>query len=244
MGTIEALSEDVTSYFPVLEQWYIDRILRLSAQPVADACQLLLAASHFDVTNYGIRRALEKLVKSNDPLEAQRSNIINSFLRQIVLTRFNLAREERKRWFAYWIDERNLSGEGIVTVAYIVNLAAESQDLLTAFARKYVANWHIRHDDIRAPKSRAWAPRALTLCGHKALARSRAEDLLLAREKNGSWEGGYNITAAIAYALMYSGEVEAQELANTIRYLLRRLQIGVTADVALESTTLKAVEAV
>lgn len=225
--------------YHVVESWYVDRMMRLLTQPQADIYQLLLTAHHFGITTYSVKRSLLKISADIDPPEAQRPHIVTSCLRQIVLMQYDLAMDERQRWFSYWFDKRNISGESIVTIAYIVNLAAESQNLLSETSMDYIAEWHVRHDDLRAPKSRAWAPRALALCGHKELARVRAEQLISEREKNGSWQGGYDNTAAMAYALLRSNVVAVKELENTVYYLVQRLERGVTANVALESTTLK-----
>lgn len=242
VNSVVECSQFVLQNFPVLSSWFTQRMLTLSSQPELDRYQLLLAGHHFAISSYSVRRELHKIEHLIDPPEFQRAHIVGSCLRQVVLTLYDLAREERQRWFAYWLDQGNVSHESIATVAYIVNLAAENQDLLSDYSRKYVANWHIRHGDLSASKFRAWAPRALALCGHRELAQAAAQRILSVRERNGSWAGGYGTTAATTYALLRSGVVRADELDTTLGYLIRRLQRGPTGDVALETSTLKALK--
>ena len=229
----------LAQHFPVLADWFVDLVLKLSAQPEPDRHQLLLAAHDLGVESYGLRRELQRIGYLVDPVETQRPHIIASCLRQVVLTTYGLAPDERRRWLKYWLDERNISGENMVTASYIVNLAAENLDLLSQSSREYAATWYIRHKNLKAPRSRAWGSRTLALCGRAELARERAVQMLSERAANGSWEGGYPTTAAITYALLRSGVVAPEELVETVGYLVRRLQRGLTGNVALESTTLK-----
>lgn len=222
-----------------LVNWYIDRVLTIGQLPRLDVCPLLLCAKDLALDSFSICRALSQLSNTPIPFDQQRGSIVETLIRQLVLFRFDLALEERIQFLDYWVEKRELRGEDIVTVAYILGVAIEQERLLSSTSREYVRNWFRRHLRINARRVRAWLPRYLSLAGMQQEALDQATNLMKERDDNGSWGGDMRATASIAYALLYSRIVQPESLGLTRDYILRRLSRGFSGQVAHEATVLK-----
>lgn len=239
MNTYYDLHRLIDEYFPSIKEWFCKKMFSLSTQTNHDKYQLLLASWSLGISSYDIQCELRKITNIIDPPSGQLSHMVESFLRQLVLTKYDIAKKERKDFYTYWIDDKKLFGQNIVIVAYIMNLAAENIPLLSENAIEYASKWHLRHLDIQAPKVRAWFPRSLVLFGHIQEAKNLTTKILSGKEKNGSFHGGHAVTAAIVYSLLCSAIVNNSDVYESIKYILARLENGFTGDIALETTTIK-----
>ena len=229
------------NYCKTIVDWFIDSVNNIDKLNQTDVCQLLLCAKDLDVKSYSIQRKLISIRNLNDPPFQQNNHIVQSFIRQVVLMRYEIAEKEKKDFFQYWISDRNLSGKPIVTVAYIIMLAVEQLDLIQENYREYVSNWFFKHNKIESLKVRAWIPRIFNILGNGEKARKIADKLLSERNKNGSWVGGPDTTAVVLYALIHSSVVQYADIKESVAYITNRLAQGTTENTAIESATLRSI---
>jgi len=227
------------SNYKIIVDWFIDSISNIDKLSQSDVCQLLLCAKDLELNSRSIQDKLISIGTLNDPPDEQNKHIVLSFLRQVVLMQYGIAEKDRKDFFQYWINENNISGKPIITVAYIIILAIEQIDLIQEKYKGYVKTWFFKHNRIESLKVRAWIPRMFNSLGDNRKARTYAEELLNERNKNGSWQGGPDTTAAVLYGLINSSVVEYNDIKESICYITNRLEQGTTENVAVESTTLK-----
>jgi len=176
--------------YKIIIDWFIDSINNIDKLSQSDVCQLLLCAKDLELNSRSIQDKLISIRTLNDPPNEQNKHIVLSFLRQVVLMRYGIAEKDRKDFFQYWINENNISGKPIITVAYIIILAIEQIDLIKEKYRGYVKTWFFKHNRIESLKVRAWIPHIFNSLGDSRKARTYAEELLNERNKNGSWQGG------------------------------------------------------
>jgi hypothetical protein len=224
-----------------LADWFATAALNVSACSAEEACQLLLCARDLEVQSHGLSRRLTALCLDADPPESQRQHIVFSLLRQVVLMRYDAARDQREAFFRYWLDEAAFRNETVVTIAYILGLATEQIECVSPKMRDYVTKWFARHEQISSLRVRAWIPRYLRLSGYPDEARNRAQQLLDQRDKNGGWVGGMHLSTSMLYGLVLSGVATIDELESTIVYATQRLKRGLTGITAIEATTLKTI---
>ena len=187
-----------------LAEWFVSAALNVTTCSAEDACQLLLCARDLDVQSHGLQRRLASLLGQSDPPERQRDHIVFSLLRQVVLMRYEVGRDQREAFFRYWLNEGHFRKETLVTIAYTIGLATEQIDCVSVTMRDYVRQWFARHDDIASRRVRAWVPHYLRLSGYRDEALNRARVLLSERMKNGGWEGGIQSTTSALYPLIDS----------------------------------------
>ncbi|MBK8258523.1 MAG: hypothetical protein IPK82_38420 [Polyangiaceae bacterium] len=226
-----------------LVDWYVETLPKLGGYTPTDAHQLLLCCRELELECPLVQHVARRIASVEDPPECHHEHIVESVMRQVVLMRFNVGLEDRRRFFHYWITRRNLATETPFIKAYIVGLAVEQlhQSVVEDDALEYVRSWFLRHTNLESDRMKAWVPRYLCLLGHPEEALKIASELLSQRKRNGSWGGSYDRTAAVLFALSRFPDVATLDLTESLSYLLRRLQRGLTGNIVLEATTLKAV---
>lgn len=222
----------------VLTDWFCSVSTSNRGASLMDMGQVLLCARDLSVSGYHLSKALGEFVRLEDPLDRQPHQIVLSFLRQIVLFRYDRNEDERRAFLEYWLDRHNIQRLDVVSRAYLIGMALEQLHLVPDGRTEYIAHWFARKS-LRADRVRGWAPHYLRLAGMEKEARDRAESLLTEREANGSWRGGYDATLGIMYALMYSGLVPMRALAPTIDYVARRFDGKSTGNHGTDALALK-----
>lgn len=226
-----------------LIQWYQSAMQHLERHPTTDQYRLLLCAREIGLDSHTVRSEVTKIAAAHDPPENHREHIVESILRQVVLMRFEVANDDRLRFFDYWIAKKNINGETTVTVAYIMGLGVEQLDLLPDNISRQVRPWFLRNRTIAPDRLKAWLPRHFHRLGHESEATKAMVEVLESRDGNGSWAGSHERTAAALFALSRCSLVKNYDLCLSLSYLLRRLDRGLSGNTALEATTLKVAHA-
>lgn len=222
-----------------LTYWFSNAITVPEQYCMTDQCKLLLCACEIKITSCKLKTLLDKIASEYDPPNGQSTHIVQSLLRQVVLLKYDINVEERKFFFKYWIDDNNISGMQLLSVAYIIGLSLEQANLLSNGSIERVKHWFAQHK-IESNRMRAWLPRYLELSGMEDLANQTARSLMNERSKNGSWPGGFGLNAAMLYALACAEKMNKRILSPTIMYLANRLALGISNDTSTEANTLKA----
>ena len=223
----------------VLLAWFSSTATSKGTLSAHDRGQFLLTAKDLDLyRNHHIKRHLERFVSVPEPAEGPTIQPNLSFLRQVVLAKYDVNATERAQFIQYWLQKEHRSQLDIVARGYLVGLALEQPEFVPPDMQEYVARWHVKNDP-RSTRLKAWAPYYLARCGEAELARKRADEVLDAREPNGSWRGGHDATLSIAYALLCSQVVASAQLNKTIEYIARRYNRARTGDDGTDALALK-----
>lgn len=220
--------------------FFLDLESEASSFDITRACHTLLCARQLNVTGHWLEILLSRIVESVIPPDQEGVDVVATFIRQVTLQRFGLELEERSCFLDRWLHRERLRGEDIVTVAWVIGLAAEQLELVRQSHDDYVRQWFIRHPNIESLRVRGWGPRYLELCDHEGVARSRALALLSERRNNGSWGQSPGIDASVAYSLSQAKCVKRGDLTATVNCLVKKLVRGWNgADLAFTLNSLK-----
>lgn len=189
-------------------------------------CHVLLCAERLGIAGLLFSRMLDIVATRSVPPELEMRDLVGTFLRQLVLLTYQHVPDQRREFLDRWLNTKVLAQQDIVTIAWVMGLAAEQQELLAASSRLLVAKWYRRLPDITSVRTLAWMPRYLELWGDVDQATLAAQKVLNMRLRNGSWEAGASVTAGAAYALSRARCARGEVLRSTQHYILGRLQRG------------------
>jgi hypothetical protein len=153
--------------------------------------------------------------------------------------RFGVGERIRRRFLEKWLTQERYRGHPVTTVAFVMTLALQQEQLLTVPQRAYVRDWFLRHDDFDSDRYAAWSCYCLTLAGFDTVARTRALKVLERREANGSWGRDVRRTVWCSYALLLGGLATPDELRPGFAYIASRLTPGFSNDVGTQAQSLK-----
>lgn len=204
-----------------------------------DCCHLLLCASDLAIAAPILIHCLKLLEEAEIPYIEPGGDFFHAILRLLVFTRWDIQVSERKMFLDYWLDRRNLQRLDIVGSALLLSFAVENLSLLEEEQKPYVLSWHLRHDAFTNPRVNAWSVYGLMKSGNTELARRRCVQLLAARLRNGSWDHDVRKTVACAYPLALSQTVTAEDLDDTVEFVLGKLDRRFDYGPALRANTIR-----
>lgn len=235
--TDPTIATDVSVRLVALLKERIDNIWTLDT---ASACHVLLCARDLRIDSFGLRRRLDRIAADSGTAATEQASLVGVLLRQVVLQRYDIASSDRRDFLARWVGENRFREQDIVTVAWVLGLAAEQLSLVPPSQLEYVRDWFVRHNEITSLRTNAWTPRYLELCGHNRIARERADAILASRGSDKLWPQSPALNVSAAYALSRASCLNPRELQDTAHALLPKLQRGATgADLTYALNALK-----
>jgi hypothetical protein len=212
-----------------LVEWLGTMIAEAATLDLATVCHILLCTRDLRVQSYTLSRALERVAASPISAEQEKTDLLTAFLRQLTLQRYGISEEERQSFLDRWLHEERFRAFDIVTVAWVMGLATEQQELIRQSHLSRVREWFQRRREFESLRVRAWVPHYLELWKCHELAREHSARVLSDRRSNGSWGHDPSIDAAAAYSLSQAACVSSNDLSPTGMYLLRKLEGGFAA---------------
>lgn len=222
-----------------LAEWYADRMRGLLTLPVLDRCELLLTAADLRLSSRRIVRCVTELIDAEENAPESDDESFRSFARQLVLMRFGVGEQLRRRFLERWLIQERYRGQPITTVAFVMTLALQQGQLLTEQHRAHARDWFLKHDDFESDRYAAWSCYCLMLAGFESLARTRALKVLERRESNGSWGRDVRRTIWCSYALLLGALATPDELRLGLTYVASRLTPGFSNDIGTQAQSLK-----
>lgn len=207
---------------------YIAKIVNSSSASIDEKCELLLTANELSLKGPNIEDILNEIANcSIDQL-----NLVTTLIRQFVLIKNNTNENERKQFINYWLHDEFYKEQDFVTASIIYWIAIEDFEFLSD-------DWKVKlprkienlEKSIKAIIIRAWLPYYLERFDKLELAKKVINEILLARDKNGSWSGNIEKTLKISFALSCSKFVDKDILRKTIEFLNSRIILGVNFNI-------------
>lgn len=218
---------------------FADDVRSLSSQPPLPAAEILLATAELGLDSKAIRARIDRLLADGPLYEDENHDLLFPIVRQLVFTRYGVHEGSRREFLRYWIEEKRFRDRETIDKSFLMNFACENRELLPAASRALVERWFVDRLRYKATRAMAWAVYQLAHLGHVARARAVAEELLLRRQENGSWDDDARRTIDSAFALVRSTVITREELALSQDYVLARVHRGLLEDVLVRSSLVK-----
>jgi hypothetical protein len=220
--------------------WFLSEMGALHERSSLEQCELLLCASDFRFCGPAIDAALRQLELQERQTSSGDIRLFHSLARQLVLSRFSTAEDLRRDFLSRWIAEENFrSLDDVATSAFLMTLALEQETLLPITWHGYAARWFSRRTRFESDRFEAWACYCLSFAGRTEEAQLRANSLLAARNRNGSWANDLPRTIGCSHGLAASKCASIKELARTAAWVSDRLDTGFARDLTTKTQALK-----
>ncbi len=206
-------------FIPVIEK-FISGINSFSDISINDKLEILLSLESIGILTPSIKKKVEFISK----LDINDLNIVNQLTRQLILIKYDIEKEERKNFLNYWILEGNHKKEDLITISWIFGLGVEDKANLDEKWMKYFKDFFIKTSKtLKSITAKSWMPNYLEKLGFNDISEKIIASILASRENNGSWDGNFEKTIRVAYALSTSNYCKPIEMQKTLSYIENKL---------------------
>jgi hypothetical protein len=215
---------------------FIEAVMNIEHLTLKEQLELTLCAKELGIKTPNLTYTIEGLAALN----VSKLQLVELLIRQIVLIKYNLQEAERKEFINYWLEQKFYKQEDIVTIAWIIDICAMDNHLLNAPLREYIKHWMIKYCmRIHSLVVKSWFPHHLELFGELDLSKQVLEVVLAEQSKNGSWQGDFDKTLRIGYALSHSSKCPKHPLLKCVDFTHKVLVKGHGQNVELVAKLLK-----
>jgi hypothetical protein len=220
---------------PVINE-FLRGVNNIGHATIEDKFELLLTAKELNLTGNAIDDNLTEIAR----VSVEEMNLINSLIRHVVIVKYDILESERKDFIKYWLYDEFYKAQDIVTVSIIFQMLVEDYELLLPeWKLKLLKKIEELGKQIKSVVAKSWFPFYFEKFNKTEQADKIVKEILLEREKNGSWNGNFEKTLKVAYALACSNNIPKIELQKTIDFINRRISLGTSLNAKNCSLILK-----
>jgi hypothetical protein len=151
-----------------------------------------------------------------------------------------LQENERKEFINYWLEEGYYKKEDIVTIAWIIDICIMDYKLLSEKWKLYVHKWTKTYSlIIKSIVTKSWLPSNLEKFGELDLSKKVIDEILSEQSNNGSWNGDFDKTIRISYALLHYSLTPVSNIKKSIEFSNKFILKGYFPDAQFTSKLLK-----